>query len=44
MQIIFEIAKLINSDATKVEDSRLKTLMHNKEIKMKVTKFNSDAT
>ena len=44
MQVQSKIAKLINSDATKVEDSRLKTLMHNKEIKMKVTKINSDAT
>ena len=41
MQIIFEIAKLINSDATKVEDSRLKTLMHNKDENYK--KINSDA-
>ena len=42
MKFIFEIAKLINSDATKVENSRLKTLMHNKD--ESYTKINSDAT
>ena len=41
MKFIFEISKLINSDATKVED-RLKTLMHIKD--ENYTKINSDAT